>query len=195
MIIKKYFHSCILIEDHGRRILIDPGSFSFIEKEIIPEDIGPVDAILITHSHADHYYPEALRYFVNVGCKRIVASEEICGLLRKENLPCEAIQSDEEKEIAGFTVKAIASPHGPLPITPPHNFGFLINKKFLHPGDSISLNGINCDVLALPVYAPWAKWIELLEFGRDFKPRVIIPIHEKVYAEYFIPRVMQVSKE
>lgn len=195
MIIKKFLHSCILLEDNGKKLLIDPGSFSFIEKKIKPEDIGPIDAILITHEHQDHYFPDALRYFVSQGCNRIIASEEICGLLKKENLPNEIIRHDEEKDIAGFKVKAIASRHGPLPIAPPHNFGYLINEKFLHPGDSVEVPGVKCDVLALPVSAPWAKWIELLEFGRNLKPKIIIPIHEKVYAEYFIPRVMQVSKD
>lgn len=196
MTIKKFLHSCILIEDNGKRLLIDPGSFSFIEKKLSPADIGPVDAILITHSHADHYYEEALKHFANAGCQRIVASGEICELLRKAELPFEVIKPEEEKEIAGFKVKAIPAVHGALPIAHPHNFGFLINQRFFHPGDSIEiLTEVKCDVLALPVSAPWAKWIDLLEFGRGFNAKVIIPIHEKVYAEYFIPRVMQVSKE
>ena len=197
MTIKKYLHSCILLEENGKRLLIDPGSFSFIERKITPRDIGAVDAILITHSHQDHYFPEALKEFVKMNpALRIIASADIVELLKNENLDGEAINSGETKNIGGVAVKAIALEHGNLPILHPHNFGFIINNKFFHPGDSISrAEIINCDVLALPVSAPWAKWIDLLDFGRDLKPKIIIPIHEKVYAEYFIPRVMQISKE
>jgi len=110
-------------------------------------------------------------------------------------LPNETIKHGEEKEVAGFMVKAVASAHGPIPAPPPHNFGFIIDGKFFHPGDSISANDVQCDVLALPISAPWSTWVALLEFGRNFKPKTIIPIHEKVYAEYFIPRVFQISSE
>jgi L-ascorbate metabolism protein UlaG (beta-lactamase superfamily) len=61
MQIKKYLHSCILIEESGKKLLFDPGAFVFIEGKFKPEEIVPVDVVVVTHSHPDHFFPEALK--------------------------------------------------------------------------------------------------------------------------------------
>lgn len=52
--VRKFLHSCLVLEKEGKRILVDPGLFSFIENRITPKEIGRVDAILLTHKHPDH---------------------------------------------------------------------------------------------------------------------------------------------
>ncbi len=48
-------HACLLVEVAGRRVLIDPGSFSR-DWHVITE----VDAVLVTHQHPDHVDAERL---------------------------------------------------------------------------------------------------------------------------------------
>ena len=190
MIIKKYLHSCLLIEEAGKKLLFDPGTFSFIEKHLKPEDIGPVDVILLTHSHPDHYFPDALKA---IKSPRIIASEEICELLKKEGLPHEPIRAGEEKRAAGFKIRALDAPHGQMPIAVPHNLAFLINDKLLNPGDSIDVKGIDkCEILALPVAAPWLTLVNALEFAKRLKPKAVIPIHDMVVASFFIDRMYSI---
>lgn len=181
MTIRKYLHSCVLFEKNGEKLLIDPGSFSFFDKQISPVDIGAVDAILITHGHPDHYYPDALKYFAESGCKSIIAPSDICELLEKEGLPNRSIESGEKEEVAGFNVLTIEARHGSLPTQIPKNFAYLIDDKFLHPGDSLEVNiprGVNVEVLFLPTFAPWEKTIESLDCAKRIKPKIVVPIHD-----------------
>ena len=49
MKITKFGHSCLLVEEGGARILLDPGKYS-----ILQNNVENVDAIVITHEHQDH---------------------------------------------------------------------------------------------------------------------------------------------
>ena len=54
MRITKFGHACIRIEHDGHTIVVDPGGFTQ------PEAVDGADAVLITHEHPDHYFPEHL---------------------------------------------------------------------------------------------------------------------------------------
>jgi L-ascorbate metabolism protein UlaG (beta-lactamase superfamily) len=60
-------HSCHLIELSGQRWLTDPWffdpAFGALEHAtaLAVEEVGPIDAIFISHRHPDHFDPEALR--------------------------------------------------------------------------------------------------------------------------------------
>ena len=41
-------HACLLVETDGARLLVDPGAMSAFE------DVRDLDAVLVTHQHADH---------------------------------------------------------------------------------------------------------------------------------------------
>ena len=50
----KYGHACVVLEQDGRRLVIDPGMLT-------PEDaLAGADGVLVTHEHADHFAPEKL---------------------------------------------------------------------------------------------------------------------------------------
>jgi L-ascorbate metabolism protein UlaG (beta-lactamase superfamily) len=193
MIIKKYIHSCILLEDNGKKLLIDPGAFSFIEQKVRPEDIGPVDAILITHKHLDHYHPEALKAFAAMKQAQIVANEEICALLKQEGLSSEPIRENETKTVAEFTIKALEAPHEPIPTECPHNLAFLINNKLLHPGDSLRTQA-PCEVLFLPVAGPWLRLVDAIAFCQKIKPKKAIPVHDAILKDFILGRIYQMTE-
>ncbi len=56
MRLTKFGHSCLLVEENGARVLLDPGSFS--EGFEALEDLT---AVCLTHQHVDHLDAERLR--------------------------------------------------------------------------------------------------------------------------------------
>jgi L-ascorbate metabolism protein UlaG (beta-lactamase superfamily) len=56
MRVTKFGHSCLLVEEGGARVLLDPGTFSegF-------EGLEDLTAVCLTHQHADHLDAERLR--------------------------------------------------------------------------------------------------------------------------------------
>ena len=56
MRLTKFGHSCLLVEESGARVLLDPGSFSdgF-------EALEGLTAVCLTHQHPDHLDAERLR--------------------------------------------------------------------------------------------------------------------------------------
>lgn len=196
MLIRKYLHSCLLIEDKGKKLLIDPGTFSFAEGKIKPSDIGPVDAIVITHNHHDHYSLEAVRVIARMRSPVILAGEEIGGLLEGESLNYQPISGGEVIKVAGFTIRSFEASHGPLPAVLPNNLGFLVNETILHPGDSYNVHDAGrLEVLALPVAGPWARLVDSLEFAQRLKPKTIIPIHDAMLKDFALERVYALCQQ
>lgn len=194
MTIKKYLHSCLLVEENGKKLLIDPGAFSFLEKKVRPEDIGRPDVVAITHTHLDHYFPEALRAIAGSSVP-VVAPKEINEAMRKNNFSCETIADGKSKTIEGFTIKALKAPHETIPADIPHNQAFLINAKLLHPGDSLSVAGVKkCEVLALPIAGPWIRLVDALAFAKKLKPKRVIPIHDAIIKDFMLERMYTMCK-
>ena len=190
MTIKKYLHSCIPIEDNGKRLLIDPGSFSFIEKFITPADIGGVDVIIYTHKHLDHYDPTILKELMSLKEAVIVSNAEIAELLAKDGFTSEIMHEGESKDVAGFQIDAYSAPHGQIPAEIPHNLAYMINKTLLHPGDSLEVQDLPVvPVLALPIAAPWLRAVDSIAFAKDIKPQHVIPIHDTIVKDFMLERM------
>ena len=58
--IQKLLHSCLLIEESGKRILIDPGDYCFIEKKITPEQLKDYACQYYKHVEAFPRYLSAI---------------------------------------------------------------------------------------------------------------------------------------
>ena len=56
MKITKFEHACLVIEDNGKQIVIDPGVFS---KSLATDE--KYDAAVVTHVHGDHLDIETLQ--------------------------------------------------------------------------------------------------------------------------------------
>ncbi|MBI4268320.1 MBL fold metallo-hydrolase [Candidatus Uhrbacteria bacterium] len=190
MTIKKYLHSCLCIEENGKRLLIDPGAFSFVEGTLSPKDIGPVDVIIYTHTHADHLDIQSLKSFLAMKKATLVAHLDVGRELEKNGLLYERIEAGEKWEAEGFSIEAHAAPHDPIPSEIPHNLAYVINKTVLHPGDSLRVEGVKkIDVLALPTFAPWLRAVDAIAFAQKLSPKIAIPIHDAMMKDFFLERM------
>lgn len=185
MLLQKIGHSCILLQEAGKRLLIDPGSPAFVPSQALAK-LGNVDAVLLTHAHPDHYSPDALRAVLKssaLGLRTpVFANAELAVLAAKEGFNAQHVAAGQTTRIAGFTVEAFGAPHGSMPFPVPVNLAFRINKKVLHPGDSYAVQGsVTCDVLCVPIVAPWGRMVDAVEFARQFKAQQLLPIHDAIY--------------
>ncbi|HEV2339543.1 MAG TPA: MBL fold metallo-hydrolase [Patescibacteria group bacterium] len=174
MKITKYLHSCLLIKENEKTILLDPGRYSV---EVLPV-FHDLDAIAITHEHPDHFdIPTVKKLYDQFPRLKIFSTESVKLILAKENI---AVQT-EGTEIISLK----AYPHekawmgGRVQNVMVTLFGTLS-----HPGDSLSFEKA-AQILALPVTAPWGSTTWAIEVAEKIKPKVIIPIHDSTWKDDF----------
>lgn len=193
MVLKKYVHSCVVLEENGKRLLFDPGAFVFIEEKFKPEDLGPVDVVVITHSHPDHFFPDALKALQAMHPFTLLASADIIKTAQEAGLECamEYAMPGEVMNIEGFTIQAFDVPHERIPIECPHNMGYKINDTVYHPGDSylVSSSLGSVKVLLLPNGGPWATTRQTVEFAEKIRPAITVPIHDAMHKDFWLERL------
>lgn len=169
MKITKFIHSCLLIEESGKKVLIDPGNYS---QEVLDiSKIGYLSYLLITHEHQDHMYlpliKEILKKFPDV---KVISNQSVAGILGAEGISV-STQGDGLIQIEEVPHEKV---FGNIP---PQNTLFRIAGKLTHPGDSYSFTSTT-EVLALPVTAPWGSTTDAALLAEKLKPKVIVPIHD-----------------
>src|SRR5689334_14621639 len=107
MKIRKFLHSCLLIEDNGKRLLIDPGSWSFGEGFLDISTVEKIDAMFITHSHQDHFNVKNIQAFVARDNCPVYANTEIAALLTAQNVPVTTIKIPETVSIGSNVVTSV----------------------------------------------------------------------------------------
>jgi L-ascorbate metabolism protein UlaG (beta-lactamase superfamily) len=176
-------HACLLVETDGSRILIDPGVFSHGF-----EELTDLDAVVVTHQHADHVDVERLPLLLeaNDGA-RLLVEPEACADLRAAGIDATPFHAGDEVDVAGVPVRAIGGQHAVIHPDIPRvgNVGVLVGTpvadggsgQLLHPGDSYGQTP-PVDVLALPLWAPWSKVAEMVDFLQAVAPTIAVPVHE-----------------
>ena len=181
MRLTKFGHSCLLVEEGGARLLLDPGSFSegF-------EALDGLTAICVTHQHVDHLDTGRLRRLLdrNPGV-RVVADEGSAGALGEAGAEVEVVHEGDELELGGLGVRVAGRVHAVVhPDVPPvPNVGYLLGGRLFHPGDALTVPGEPVGVLAVPAGAPWLKLADAVDYLRLVRPEVAVPVHERVLSE------------
>ena len=181
MRLTKFGHSCLLVEDGGARVLLDPGSFSegF-------EKLEGLTAVCLTHQHGDHLDPERVRRLLdrNPGV-RVVSDDGSAKALGEAGADVEVVHDGDELELGGLGLAVAGRDHAVIhpdvPVVP--NVGYLVGGRLFHPGDAFTVPGQPVEVLAVPAGAPWLKLAEAVDYLRRVAPRVAFPVHEKVLSE------------
>jgi len=181
MRLTKFGHSCLLVEEGGARVLLDPGSFSegF-------ETLEGLTGVCLTHQHIDHVDPERVRPLLgrNPGV-RVVSDEGSAEALGEAGADVEVVHDGDELALGGLALRVVgrdhAAVHPEIPMVP--NVGYLVGGRLFHPGDALTMPGEPVEVLAVPAGAPWLKLADAVDYLREVGPRVAVPVHEKVLSE------------
>ncbi|MDJ0792433.1 MAG: MBL fold metallo-hydrolase [Acidimicrobiia bacterium] len=166
--ITKLVHACLLVEVDGKRILLDPGGFTWDDERFDVSMVEGADRILITHEHGDHVSFDFVR----------AAVERSNGAEVETTASLQAILAEQGIESVTAGTPQFVSPHERIPLGPgPENTGFHVEYVLSHPGDSHSFNE-TMPILAMPFAAPWGSLTHGADRARLVKPQYVIPIHD-----------------
>lgn len=177
MLLTSFGHSCLLIEENGAQVMIDPGIWSEGHKEV-----KGIDAVFITHEHPDHCDTESLSRLRDYNPDlRIYTNKGVGKKLSEAGFAFELLEDGGSVHVKGLSVQAFGKDHATIYETFPHfdNTGFLFGGRLFHPGDSLSVYPDKpVEILALPVIAPWLRISDSLEYAKKIKPQLVFPIHD-----------------
>jgi len=181
MKITKYGHACLVIEEGDARIITDPGVYNETP------NTTDVDAILITHEHADHCDIDQLKQILSLNPSAVVITHAGVGkVLDETGVAYTLIQDGEEVDVNGVSVKSSGTDHAIVyEVMPCQNTGFLIANRLFIPGDSFHVPSDAVEVLALPTGGPWMKTSEAIDYAKAVNPKVVFPIHDAMLTPEF----------
>jgi L-ascorbate metabolism protein UlaG (beta-lactamase superfamily) len=192
-------HATVLIELDGLRLLTDPllgsrvGFLSRHQGPVDPAAVAGIDAVLLSHLHADHAHVSSLRA-VGTGVPLLAPAGSGKWLADRGFTDVRELAAGQELELGGVRVRATPASHphgrwrgrgGPVPI------GFLVSgsRTVYFAGDTDlfdemeQLAGI-VDVALLPI-SGWGRTLgrghldpaRAARATATIAPRVVIPIH------------------
>ncbi len=184
MTLTKFGHACVRLEKSGRRLVVDPGTFTDV-----PTALEGAEHILVTHEHADHLdtapvldhlaaHPEVTVRAPAAPAAALAAAAVEAGLDGGRII---TVGPGESFETAGFDVRTVGGQHALIHAQMPvvANIGYVVDETLYHPGDSyIVPSGPVPDTVLVPLSAPWSKLAEMLDFITALRARQVIPVHD-----------------
>ncbi|MGW4852139.1 MBL fold metallo-hydrolase [Streptomyces sp. NPDC004288] len=185
MKLTKKSHACVRLEKDGRTLVLDPGMFT--EEDAV---LG-VDALLVTHEHADHFDEGRLRAALDanpaaeIWTLRSVADRISAAFPGRVH----TVGHGDAFTAAGFDVQVHGELHAVIHPDIPRvtNVGYLVDGAVFHPGDALTVPDHPVDTLLLPVMAPWNKISEVIDYVREVRPRRAYDIHDALLTDLARP--------
>ncbi|KIU03666.1 MULTISPECIES: MBL fold metallo-hydrolase [unclassified Frigoribacterium] len=175
MRLTKLEHACLILEKDGRKLVVDPGSFT---APLV--DLHDVDAVVVTHEHADHWTPDQLTHLLATNPDATVYGPSGVATAA-EGFDVHVVADGDTVEVGPFTLAFHGSRHAVIHESIPviDNVGVLVDGSLFYPGDQFTVPPVPVDVLATPVGAPWLKVSEVIDYVAAVKPRLAFPTHEQ----------------
>lgn len=186
MLLTKYTHACVRLENDGEVLVIDPGSFSEVDQAL--QGAGTV---LVTHEHADHVDLERLPPILAASASiqvyaPAVVAEQLRGRDGAATERIHTVEPGQAFDVPGFRIRTFGGQHALIhPLIPMvANIGYLVNETVYHPGDSFIVpDGLTAPVVLVPIHAPWNKVSEVIDFITAMRAGRAFPIHDGLLNE------------
>lgn len=177
MKVTKQEHACLIVEEVGKNLIIDPGSFT-----TLLVGMSDVVAIVITHEHADHWTTDQLERILERNPNaRIFGPSGVTTAATQ--FPVEPVNDGDTITVEPFTLRFFGDKHAVIHSSIPlvDNVGVLVNNELYYAGDSFTIpKGVDVGTLATPSGAPWLKIGEVMDYVAAIAPRRSFPVHEMV---------------
>jgi len=171
MKITKYIHSCLLIEEQDKTVLIDPGLYSYNEHVFPFKTLEKLDTVLITHEHPDHMYLPFIKEILNKFPKlTIISNSSVQKILGESGISV----TTENNEFVRLEEKIHEKVFDK---NPPVNAVFTVFGKLTHPGDCINFSSAS-EIIAWPIHSFWSGTTMAMNKILELHPKVVIPMHE-----------------
>jgi L-ascorbate metabolism protein UlaG (beta-lactamase superfamily) len=175
MRITKHEHAALTLENQGRKLIIDPGSFTTPLPSV--EDVA---GVVVTHEHPDHWAGDHLDRILkaNPGIP-IVAPQGVANAA--PGYAITVVSPGDSIDIEPFHLRFFGGEHAIIHESIPviDNVGVLVDDAFYYPGDSYAIpKGASVELLAAPVGAPWLKIGDAMDFILAVKPRRAFGTHD-----------------
>ena len=175
MRVTKFEHAALRLDQNDETLVIDPGSFT------APlHDLSGLVAVVITHEHPDHWTSEHLDRILRAAPGTPVFGPQ--GVAdAAEGYDITVVAPGDTITIGRFTLQFFGGTHEVIHSSLPtiENVGVLVNDVFYYPGDSYAVpEGVEVDMLAAPLGAPWLKIGEAMDYVLAVRPRRAFGTHD-----------------
>lgn len=177
MRITKLDHAALVVEEGGRRLVVDPGGLT---NPIL--GLEHVDGVVITHEHADHWIGDQLRRILDANPGAVIVGPSSVARAAAD-FDIHTVAAGDTLEIESWSLAFFGGNHAVIHASIPvvENVGVLINGRLYYPGDSFHIPlGVEVDTLAAPAGAPWLKISEAMDFVAQVAPKRAFGTHDGV---------------
>jgi len=175
MELTKHGHTCVVLSEGERRLVIDPGAFTEAAA------LDGATAVLVTHEHADHFAPDRLRTALDADpALELWTNGSVAGQLDGLGGRGHVGGNGDTFTAAGFEVSVHGELHAEIHPEIPRisNIGFLVDGQVFHPGDALTVPEDPVPTLLLPMHAPWSKTAELIDYLRAVHADQAFAVHD-----------------
>lgn len=180
MKVTKQTHACLIFEQDGKKLVLDPGAYS----EPVT-GLTDVVAVVLTHAHDDHCYEEQLNRILELNPDlTIYCSHDTAK--RLADYKTVVVYHGDFIEVGPFTLEFFGDLHAVIHPSIPviENRGVLVNNLLYYPGDSFTRPDRKVEMLAVPTSAPWLKMSEVMDFVQEVDHNQSMPTHNALLSEF-----------
>ncbi|PZE63704.1 MBL fold metallo-hydrolase [Curtobacterium sp. MCBD17_021] len=179
MLVTKLEHACLVVEEDGARLVIDPGAFTR------PVEATGVVAVVVTHEHPDHGTAEQVAGLLDRNPGISVFGPAGVAAALAQVVDVDVVTDGEARSVGPFRLTFHGTRHQLIHSSVPvvDNTGVFVNGVLFHPGDAYIDPGVPVEVFATPVGAPWLRVGDLMDHLASVAPRRAFPIHEATLSD------------